>query len=126
MYRPYFQPQPIGFVPVAVPGTPVQLVSLLVGSVGPSPEKQVILDAATDAVDVNKIVLSANPANTGNVYIGTKNMNKVTGVGVLAVLLPTGGVPYANNVGMNIYHFQQWYVDADVAGEGAYGTIDQV
>lgn len=109
---------------VTVPGTPVRLITALV-SAG-------IITAATDIVQVNKISISASvisqagAGNTGNIYIGTPTMVKATLAGVVAVIAPGGSWGITNNVGMNVYEFQNWYVDADTANDAATGSIDQV
>lgn len=121
-----FNPQPFGVVTVAVPGTPVQLAVNLPGF---SPA---VTGAVTDNIPCNKMSFIANPlahsgaGNTGNVYIGQKTMSKTTLAGVVAVIPKGSSIPITNNVSMNIYQFDQWYVDADTAGDGVYGSFDVV
>ena len=118
MYSPTFNPMPFGPVNVPVPGTPVDLTAQLIAS-------GVCLVA--DPVEVNKISIVSLPSNTGAVYVGIAGMNKSTMRGVLFTF-STGSIGWqiTNNEGANTYRFDQMYVDADVAGEGVYGGIDQV
>lgn len=121
-----FNPQPFGVVTVATPGTPVQLASNLPSFSPP------VTGSVTDQIPCNKISFIANTnahsgaGNTGNVYIGQKTMNKTTLAGVVVVLPKATSFPVTNNVSMNIYQFDQWYVDADNAGDGVYGSFDTV
>ena len=118
MYRPTFSPLPIGAVTVPSPGTPVQLISVLV-TAG--------ICLAGESVPVNKATITSLPTNTGNVYLGIAGMNKTTLTGVLYVFTSANvSWPLTNNVGLNTYQFDGLYVDVDVAGEGVYGAIDQV
>lgn len=125
-YTPQFKPQPIGIVTVLTPGTPVQ-VTFNLPSMIPK-----VTDAVTDQVPANKVSISTNPkaqagaGNTGNVYIGQSNMSRTTLFGVIAVLTPGGSWSWTNNVGLNIYQLEKWYVDADNAGDGIYGSFDTV
>jgi hypothetical protein len=80
-----------------------------------------------DPVAVNKISVVSLPSNTGSVYVGIAGMNKSTLQGVLFVFSASNiGWQVTNNEGANTYRFDEIYVDADVAGEGVYGGIDQV
>lgn len=118
MYSPIFNPMPFGPVKVAVPGTPVQLTSHLV-AIGEC--------LASDPVAVNKISIVSLPSNTGTVYVGIAGMNRATLQGVLfAFSAGNTGWQITNNEAVNTYRLDQMYVDADVAGEGVYGGIDQV
>jgi len=118
MYSPIFNPMPFGPVKVAVPGTPVQLTAQLVAS------GECLLG---DPVAVNKISVVSLPSNTGAVYVGIAGMNKSTMHGVLFTFSAGNmGWQITNNEAANTYRFDQMYVDADVAGEGVYGGIDQV
>ena len=53
-------------------------------------------------------------------------MVRSTLAGVLVVLSPGGSITITNNVGLNIYQFDKWYIDADNAGDGVYGFFDTV
>ncbi len=117
MFNPQILPQPIGPVIVAVAGTPVPLTQKLV-SLG--------LMSATDVLQVNKVFLNAIPTNNGNIYVGLQTMNKATLQGVIAVLVGSlGAWSIVNNVGLNVYQAHKWWVDADNAGEGLGGSVDQ-
>ena len=119
MYNPTINPMPIGPVVVAAAGTPVPLVSELI-TLG------ILL--AGDWLQANKLFLLPLPTNNGNVYVGQKGMNKATGAGVMFAFGPGVGSGFTliNNVGLNIYRADQFFVDADNSGEGLYGSIDQV
>lgn len=127
-YTPQFNPQPIGAVNVASPGTPVQLTSVM-ATVNVGSGK---LCTSSDSVPTNKIFLAANPlthggaGNTGKVYIGQQDMNKSTLVGVIAVISAGGTWSITHPVGLNVYQFDKWYIDADNASDGVYGEIDTV
>lgn len=131
-YTPQFNPQPIGAVTVVTPGTPVQLTATLQTVNRPTGQSGKIVDSASDSVPTNKIFLSANPlahsgaGNTGKVYIGQQTMDKTTLVGVVAVI-PAGGTwSITHPVGLNVYQFDKWYVDADNASDSVYGEIDTI
>lgn len=117
-----FQPQPLGLVTVTVPGTAVQLTSNLLNF---SPK---VTTALTDLVVANKVSLTASKAagaaNTGNVYVGQNGMNKSTLVGVIAIIGVGGAWSWTHNVGLNVYEIDKWYLDADTAGDGVYGSIN--
>lgn len=118
MYSPQSNPQPIGAVKVATPGTPVPLNTALVAAG---------LCLANDAIPVNKISIVSLPSNSGNVYVGLAGMNKATLSGVLYVFSSANSAwQITNNQGDNTYRVDRLYVDADVANEGIYGAIDQV
>lgn len=119
-FRPQLNPQPLGAVKVPVPGTPVRLNSFLVS--------KGVIDAATDDVPFNKLSIIPIAANAANVYIGLQTMVKATLEGVLIVIGPAAQPNWAltTNVGMNTYHLQNLWVDADNANEGVYGSFDQV
>lgn len=125
-FNPTFKPQPFGNVAVATPGTPV---SLAVNFPNLTPA---VTAALTDQIYCNKIsiitstIAHSGAGNTGNIYIGTSTMVRATLVGVIAVLAPGQSFPITNNVSMNIYEFEKYFVDADNAGDGVYGSIDTV
>ena len=129
-YTPQFNPQPLGAVTVATPGTPVRLTIALLNNDPTTGKPATTL--ATDPVVCNKIGLAANPlthagaGNTGKIYVGSASLNRTTLAGVIAVIAPGGGYSITNNVGMNIYDASKYYVDADNAGDGLYGSIDTV
>jgi hypothetical protein len=117
MYSPNFNPMPFGPVKVPVPGTPVGMLTNLVA-------QGVCL--AGDAIPVNKISIISLPANTGAVYLGIAGMNKATLQGVLfRFSSANSGWQITTNETANTYRFDHLVIDADVAGEGVYGGIDQ-
>ena len=126
-----FSPQPFGNVTVANPGTPVQLATNL-PTLSPAVTSPAVAGVVTDHIPCNKIsiitstITQDGAGNTGKVYIGQQSMVRSTLVGVVFVLSPGQSVPVTNNVSMNIYQFDQWYVDADNAGDGVYGSFDVV
>lgn len=105
----------LGKVTVSSPGNPVQAT--------------INQPRPADRYPVNGYMCQSLPTNTGLVYIGLKNMNKATLVGVLGILpvptpnamsvplvLPTfsasaGAVPVVDDMTFI-------YVDADIAGNG--------
>ncbi len=119
-------PQPFGNVQVVTPGTPVQL-AINLPNLSPA-----VTALVTDQVPCNKIsiitstITHAGVGNTGKVYIGMSNMVRATLAGVIAVLVPGSSFPITNNVGQNTYPFEKYYVDADNAGDGVYGSFDEV
>ena len=127
-YTPQLNPQPIGNVTVATPGTPVQLTTAM-QSVNVGSGK---MCTATDTVPCNKIsflastITQAGAGNTGNIYIGQQTMVRATLAGVIAVIPPGTAFSITNNVSMNIYDLSKLYVDADTANDGVYGSIDTV
>lgn len=116
MYQPILKPQPLGKVTVVTPGAPVALTSALV-TAG--------VMASGDPAFVNKVNVIALPGNTGNVYVGAATMNKTTLAGVLAVITPGDDWQATNNMGVNKYPAHKYFVDADNANEGVYGSLDQ-
>ena len=118
MYSPNFNPMPFGPVKVPAPGTPVGLLTNLIAQG---------LCLAGDPVAVNKISIVSLPSNTGAVYLGTKGMNKTTLQGVLYRFSGANSSwQITTNETDNTYRFDHLVLDADVAGEGVYGGIDQV
>ena len=80
-------------------------------------------------VRVADIRVEALNSNTGLVYIGTSGMNKTTLVGVLFTISAPGGNPIVNAInfssffdGTNRFRPQDYYLDADVSGEGVIRT----
>lgn len=126
-----FNPQPFGQVLSVTPGTPVQLAKNLPGFT-PVVALANGSGVVTDSIPSNKLSVIASPlthsgaGNTGNVYIGMSNLNRTTLAGVVAVLTPGSSIPVTNNVSLNIYQFEKWYMDADNAGDGVYGSFDVV
>lgn len=97
----------LGVIPNVTPGTPVQLTAT------PTMVKQIFLSPfkATGA------------ANTGNVYIGGSNMNRVTGVGVLAILRatdPTLKILRGDSMDCSAIDLSSLYMDANTAADAVY------
>lgn len=82
-------------------------------------------------VRVSRIYIEALNSNTGFIYIGVKNMVVATMVNVLMSLPgPNGGqlTNYANftenfSGGTNNYRLQDYWIDAQVSGEGVIRTV---
>jgi hypothetical protein len=91
--------QAIGKVLVANAGTPVQL--------------------SVSTLRCCWLSVTPNPTNTGNLYLGTKNMVKATGVGVIAVIPKTANPFQIFTNGMAIDPEDLW-LDADNANDFAY------
>jgi hypothetical protein len=128
-YTPQLNPQPLGNVTVTTPGTPVQITLALQSTAAGSGN---VVNAATDKVLVNKISLIASPithtgaGNTGNVYFGSRTMNRSTLSGVIGIIAPTGSFSITTNVNLNAYDANALYIDADNAGDGVYGSLDTI
>ena len=96
----------LGRVNVAVPGTPVQITSNTTAS-------------------ANTIVIQSLPGLTSKIYIGKQGMNKTTLSGVCRILAanPSGGLSdsfvLVVNDGNNELMPSEYYIDTDVANEGA-------
>lgn len=79
---------------------------------------------------VIKLRIEALNSNTGLIYIGVSTMNKTTLVGVMVTLSAPGGNPIVNAYefdrlapGGNLYELQNFWIDADVSGEGVLRTV---
>ena len=120
-----FNPQPFGNVAVVTPGTPVPLAFNL-------PNLSPVVAQLTDHIPCNKININTSTishtgaGNTGKIYIGIQGMVRATLAGVIFVLSPGQSVSVTTNVNMNIYQFDQWYIDADNAGDSCYGSFDVI
>lgn len=73
------------------------------------------------------IMIQADSRNTGNIYIGTRDMNKTTRANVYCVLgVPTESfIPTfseALTIAPNAMSLSEFFLDADVANEGALVT----
>lgn len=97
----------LGKIPVPVAGTPVAV------PVPPS----------INPPSCHAVIIEALPGNTGKIYIGLVGLNKTTLAQVLVVLpiptvnlLPTFSI--ALTVAGNAINLGQFYVDADISGEG--------
>lgn len=108
--------QALGMIPVPAPGTPVAIDTAL-----PNPDKSMSIHGA---------LFEQIPGQTGKIYIGRKSMDKSSLVGVYAILaipttnfLPTFSV--ALTIAPNGLSTIEFWVDADVAGEGVLVTILQ-
>lgn len=119
-------PFPLGRVTVAAAGTPVSILANFPTFTGNA-------DNGKDLY-CNKLIIWGLPSlpsvpfagNTGNVYVGSKTMNKVTLAGVIAIVPPGGSFTLQHDVGMNKYHVGDFWVDVDTNGEGCYATADVV
>ena len=110
--------QAIGPIPVPTPGTPVSVLAA-----APSDEMK-----AAGTWPLHGILFQAFQGNTGRVYVGSATMVKATLVGVYAVLaipsdqtLPTFSA--ALTWSPNALRLEDFYVDADVADDGALCTV---
>lgn len=125
-YTPQSNPQALGNVTVATSGTPVQITATLQATAAGS---GFIVQSPNDAVLCNLIGLSASPithtgtGNTGAVYIGSRFMVRATLAGVIAILYPGQSIPISVNVALNAFDANQLWVDADVSGDGIFGSL---
>lgn len=113
-------PWPLGPCKVAVPGTPVDLLTAsgnqaFLGGPGQPPNR------------CYQILFETLAGNTGKVYLGKPNMNKATLAGVVKVFpAPAGGViDFSITVpgGVNEMVPDDWHIDADNANEGLLVTL---
>lgn len=106
--------QSLGLVSVATAGTEVRATSTQ--------------SDPTARIGVQAVQFQVRPANTGLIYIGTADLDKSTGAGVLAVLpapasATTGAFASASfsevnaPAGMNVADF---YLDSTVNGDGVF------
>lgn len=108
---------PLGVIQVVTPGTPVWVMSLFpVGERGPK------------AYNIHAFFFQPLPTNTGFVYVGDEQMDKDTLVKVYAWLPAptTNSAPAfsgAHTIAPNGLTLNQFWIDADVAGEGVLVTI---
>lgn len=125
-YTAQSNPQPLGNFTVSSPGTPVQITLTLQSTAAGS---GYIVGSATDAVLCQQILLTASPithtgaGNTGAVYFGSVGMNKSTLAGVIGVIQPGQSFTLTQNMAQNVFDANKLYLDADNAGDGAYGAI---
>jgi hypothetical protein len=91
--------QAIGKVAVTVPGTLVPLSS--------------------STIRGSFLSITPNPTNTGSLYLGTKNMVRATGVGVIAIIQKTANPfqIFTNGAGISA---EELFLDADNANDFAY------
>lgn len=117
---------PFGFIQVVTAGTPVQITKN-VGTQTQGSQYTRQFTAQIRGLIISTPSLSKGGANTTgntkNVYLCMKNSNNAGLKGVLACIPPGQTVPFPqsllNSVQMNP---DQFYLDADVSGEGAYIT----
>lgn len=128
-YTPQTNPQALGNVTVATPGTPVQVTATLQATAAGS---GFIVGSSSDAVLCNLMSFITSPiahsgaGNTGSVYIGSRFMVRSTLAGVYAVLKAGQSIPLSVNVALNVFDANQFWVDADTAGDSIYGSIFSV
>jgi len=119
-------PQALGNVTVTTPGTPVQITLTLQSTAAGS---GFVVNSATDQVLCNLININASPithtgaANTGKIYIGSKNMVRATLAGVYAVIPATGSFSWTINVALNAFDVNTFWMDADNSGDGCFGSL---
>lgn len=111
--------QALGKIVVVTPGTPVAVTSLLPPEGNP---------AQVQYTRCHGILVQALPTNGGNIYIGDSELDAATLAHCFAIL----GVPTANflptfsaalTITPNGLMASDFYLDADVNGEGALVTI---
>ncbi len=125
-YTPQNNPQPLGNVLVATPGTPVQITSTLQATAAGSGN---IVGSATDIVPCKMVSISASPithtgtGNTGRLYLGTRTMVKATLAGVIAIIYPGQTIPITVGDSVNPLDANTLWIDADTAGDGFFGSL---
>lgn len=105
---------PTGKVTVPTPGTPVRASAAYT-----DPAKHVACHG---------IMFQTLPSNTGKIYIGRANMNKAAFTGLFAMLVAPSASQLPNfsaaiTQAPNALGVEEFYIDADVAGEGVIVTI---
>ncbi len=113
----------LGKVTVPTPGTPVQVTANL-----PTTPPATGVNLTRNQASCLSILIQADPANTGKIYIGTVGFNKTTGVGRLAVLgKPTDNfIPSASATIPNApsaLTAADYGLDAEIANDGATVSI---
>ncbi len=125
-YTPQHNLQPLGNVLVASPGTPVQITATLQATAAGS---GYIVGSSTDIVPCKMVSIIASPitqagaGNTSKIYFGVKGMVKATLAGVIAVLSPGQSIPVTVQDSVNPLNANDFYVDADTANDGFYGSL---
>lgn len=109
-----------GAIVVPVPGTPVQVTAPSVGA-----------GTGGNPFLIHGILFQALPTNTGKVFVGTAGLVKATYVNVAAILpiptvnfLPTFSTSIT--IAPNALTLLEFWIDADVAGEGVIVTAVRV
>ena len=105
---------PTGKVVVPTPGTPVRATAA-----NTTPSKHVACHG---------IMFQVLPTNAGKVYIGRANMDKTAYTGLFAILVAPSASQLPNfsaaiTQAPNALGVEEFYIDADVAGEGVIVTI---
>ncbi len=125
-YTPQNNPQALGNVLVAVPGTPVQITSTIQATAAGS---GYIVGSATDIVPCKMVSISASPithtatGNVGILYLGSRSMVRSTLAGVIALIYPGQSIPVTVGDSVNPLDANKLWVDADSAGDGFFGSL---
>jgi hypothetical protein len=78
----------------------------------------------TRAIKVYGVLIQARPANTGVIYIGTKNLVGSTFTGVIAMLSASAPSFSASNaMGHDSLNLADLYLDAATGGEGVIVSV---
>lgn len=128
---------PLGFVEVTAPGTPVGIMTNVDSGGVNDPSVATSATSAEYTQRANQIIFWAfkpklgggAQVNTGNVYVVRKPASGAGGKGdtgvIVAILTPgmvwTLGTAAVNR---NVFSPYRYLIDADVAGEGAFVTLD--
>lgn len=107
----------VGKISVPVPGTPVSVIA--------SPLVTALLGSFQT---VQSVLFQAWKGNIGAVYVGKSGLNRTTGAAVGAVLpIPTinaiGAFGASNHLSPAGIDLSVFYLDADVANDGALVTL---
>jgi hypothetical protein len=137
VHRDRFGPDwPIGFIQVPTPGTPVGFMANVDPTFYNAPETASSSQSAEYSERAEEIIIQAlKPAangmqlNTGNVYVvrkgvGTGSGNRNDYGAIVAVLQPGQSLFLtAAALNRNVWSPYRYYIDADVANEGAQITL---
>lgn len=129
------RPCPLGKVVVAAAGTPVRLdlasteiAALVLASGKPAYGNSNNLDDAwARRIDLKNPGASpgaVTAGNSGRLYFGLKNMDRVTLIGVILFLDPGESYTLENPQQAQPYHLGDYWVDAEVSGEFFTGDFD--
>jgi len=121
------RPCPLGKVIVTVPGTAVNLAT---GSTQITGSNPATITNNMDAARARRIDFRAPTAsggmagNTGRIYVGLQNMDKVTLIGVIFYLDPGDTFTFDNPQQALPYRLADYFVDADNANDYLTGDFD--
>ena len=112
---PKGNPVALGRVNVVTPGV---LVNLTVNFTDLLPTPRT--PGASYERAAKSISVQADPANTGNIFVGVAGLTRATGVGVFIELAPGQLFTFSQNDAPNAFDVGDFFIDADTAADGGY------